>query len=188
MMRALWLHYPNDPEAVKLGDEYLWGRDVLVAPVVEKGASMRRVYLPAGDWFDFWTNEKLKGGRWIERAVDLETLPLFVRTGAILPLDPVRQFTGQAVDEPTSLKVYPGADGEFTLYEDDGQSLAYQRDEDVTWIRIRWENNARRLVIERDARMKYWPGPARPFLIQVAGQAEGGKKVNFNGQRVEVVL
>src|SRR5207302_5950768 len=131
-MRALWLHYPTDPQAVKLGDEYLWGRDLLVAPVVEKGAKSRRLYLPAGIWYDWWTNEKVVGGRWLDRPVDLATMPLYVRAGAIIPFDPVRQFTAQAVTEPTALRVYPGADGEFTLYDDDGTSLDYQKNV-ATW-------------------------------------------------------
>src|SRR5438046_5617203 len=69
-MRALWLHYPDDAEAVKLGTEYLWGRDILVAPVVEKDATSRRLYLPRGRWFDFWTSERFEGGREMERTVD----------------------------------------------------------------------------------------------------------------------
>jgi alpha-glucosidase/alpha-D-xyloside xylohydrolase len=108
MMRALWLHYPSDSEAVKLGSEYLWGRDILVAPVVESGAKSRRVYLPAGTWFDWWTGENLEGKRWLDRSVDLATMPLFVRAGAILPLDPVRQYTAQSVADPTTIRVHPG--------------------------------------------------------------------------------
>ena len=77
LMRALWLHYPDDPEAVKLGDEYLWGRDLLIAPVTEKDAKTRRVYLPAGTWFDWWTGEKVEGKRWIERPVDLAIRALY---------------------------------------------------------------------------------------------------------------
>lgn len=141
-MRALWLHYPGDPEAVKLGDEYLWGRDWLVAPVVQKGAKSRRVYLPEGIWFDWWTGEKLSGRRWIERAVDLATMPLYVRAGAIVPLDPVRQYTSQSMVEPATLRVHPGANGAFTLYDDDSQSLGYRdaSDPKTTWIRFRWDD------------------------------------------------
>src|SRR4029079_2868147 len=106
-MRALWLHYANDPTAVKLGDEYLWGRDLLVRPVVEKGAKSRRLYLPAGTWFDWWSGEKIEGKRWLERTVDLATMPLYARAGAIIPLDPVRQYTTQAVAEPTTLRIHP---------------------------------------------------------------------------------
>ncbi|MGW8267547.1 MAG: glycoside hydrolase family 31 protein, partial [Longimicrobiales bacterium] len=129
IMRALWLHYPQDPVAATRGEEYLWGRDILVAPVVEKGATERELYLPPGVWYDFWTEERVSGGREIVRPVDLETIPLYVRAGAVLPMGPVRQFTGEPSEEPTTLLVFPGADGESRLYEDDGETLGYQRGE-----------------------------------------------------------
>jgi hypothetical protein len=80
-MRAMWLHYSDDPTAVAHGDQYLYGRDMLVAPVVEQGATSRTLYLPRGEWYDFWTHEKHAGRREIVRAVDLETMPLYVRAG-----------------------------------------------------------------------------------------------------------
>ena len=189
-MRTLWLHYPSDPEAVKLGDEYLWGRDILVAPVVEKGAKSRRVYLPEGTWFDWWTGEKLSGKRWIERPVDLATIPLYVRTGAILPLDPVRQYTSQPVSEPTALQIYPGANGEFTLYDDDGQSLGYKNDSDLrtVWIRFRWDDSARKLTIEPDQRMKKWPGGARKFSVRAVDVKSEPEEVEFRGRRISLKL
>src|SRR5262249_26120296 len=157
-MRALWLHYPADPSAVKLGDEYLWGRDLLVAPVTAKGASERKLYLPEGDWYDFWTNDKHAGKRELTRKVALAKLPRYVRSGTILPLDPVRQHTAQPVTEPTTLRVYPGANGTFTLYDDDGQSLGYRDNSDpkMVWIRFRWDDAAKRLSVEPDERMKKW--------------------------------
>ncbi|HEX5222412.1 MAG TPA: TIM-barrel domain-containing protein [Verrucomicrobiae bacterium] len=190
MMRALWLHYPNDTEAVKLGNEYLWGRDLLVAPVLEPGAKSRRVYLPEGMWRDWWTGEKVEGKRWVERPVDLATLPLYVRAGAIIPLDPVRQFTSQAVSGPTTLRVHPGADGEFTLYDDDGQSLGYRDGSDTKtiWIRMRWDDSARRLTLEPDKRMKKWPGEMRVFSVETAGSDAPSKRVEFRGKRVSVKL
>jgi alpha-glucosidase/alpha-D-xyloside xylohydrolase len=186
MMRALWLHYPDDAEAVKLGSEYLWGRDLLVAPVVEKGLKSRRVYLPAGIWYDWWTGEKVQGKRWIDRSVDLATLPLYVRAGAIIPLDPVRQYTSQPVSEPTVLRVYPGANGTFTLYDDDGQSLGYRDGSDpkMTWIRCRWDDGGRRLALEPDGRMKRWPGGVRVFSVEVVGSDAQLKRVEFRGGRV----
>ena len=108
------------------GDQFLWGRDILVSPVVEKGATSRRLYLPRGRWFDFWTEQGLDGGREIDRAVDLETMPLHVRAGAIIPMGPVKQYTDEPVDAPLDVTVYPGADGAFTLYEDDGKTLRAQ--------------------------------------------------------------
>src|SRR5262249_60632647 len=89
--------------AVERGDQYVGGRDLLVAPVTAKGAAERTLYLPEGDWFDFWTNDRHAGKRERTRQVDLATLPLFVRAGAILPLDPVRQHTAQAADQPTTI-------------------------------------------------------------------------------------
>src|SRR5262249_52512940 len=151
--RALWLEYPKVPEAVSLGDEYLWGRDILVAPVVEKGATSRHLYLPPGTWYDWWTHEKLDGGRWIDRPVDLATMPLYVRAGAIVPLDPVRQYTAQPVSAPTTLMVFPGVDGSFTIYDDDGTSLDYRKDITL-WTDLTWDDKDRTLTIQRESRSK----------------------------------
>jgi alpha-glucosidase/alpha-D-xyloside xylohydrolase len=186
MMRALWLHYSNDPEAVKLGSEYLWGRDVLVAPVVEKGATMRRVYLPEGAWYDWWSGKKIEGRRWIERPVDLETLPLYVRAGAIIPLDPVRQFTAQPVSGPTTLRIHPGTNGAFTLYDDDGQSLGYRDGSDArtVWINLRWDDARRVLTIAPDKRMKKWPGGTRTFAVEVRGEKGARQTMEFSGRTI----
>jgi alpha-glucosidase/alpha-D-xyloside xylohydrolase len=190
MMRALWLHYPDDAEAVKLGNEYMWGSDLLVAPVVQKGVKSRLLYLPAGTWYDWWTGEKVEGKRWIERSIDLATLPLFVRAGAILPLDPVRQYTGQSVNEPTTLRVHAGTNGTFTLYDDDGESLGYRdiADPKTIWIRFRWDDSARRLTLEPDERMKKWPGGVRVFAIEAAGSDAQPKRIEFRGERIAVNL
>ena len=150
MMRAMWVHYPEDPTAAGLGDQYLWGRDVLVAPVYQRGATKRRVYLPRGEWYDWWTNEKLTGGRWVVRPVDLSTMPLYVRAGAVLPIDPVRQYTSQRVDRPLALRIYRGADGSASLYEDDGQSLDYLENGAVI-TRMLWDDGQSKLNLQRDA-------------------------------------
>ena len=190
LMRTLWLHYADDPEAVKLGDEYLWGRDLLVAPVVEKGAKTRRLYLPAGTWYDWWTGEKVAGPRWLERPVDLATLPLYARAGAIIPLDPMRQFTAQAVTEPTVLRVFPGADGAFTLYDDDGQTLGYRDGSDpkMAWIRLQWDDSARRLTVEPDNRTRSGRSAVRIFTVQLADDDAKQKQAEYTGERVVVAF
>jgi alpha-glucosidase (family GH31 glycosyl hydrolase) len=147
LMRALWLHYPTEEPVRGMGSQYLWGRDLLIAPVFEKGATTREVYLPSGEWYDWWTNERTAGGRSIARSVDLATMPMYVRAGAIIPMDPVRQHTSEVMTEPTTLKVYRGADGSFTLYEDDGISNEYLRGRG-TWTRLTWDDAAKRLTME----------------------------------------
>ncbi|MFN7928099.1 MAG: glycoside hydrolase family 31 protein [Blastocatellia bacterium] len=184
VMRALWLHYADDATAVLRGDQYLWGRDVLVAPVVEKGATARNVYLPRGDWYDFWTEEKHAGGREISKPVDLSTMPLYVRAGAILPLGPVKQYTSENVDSPLTLVVYPGADGTFTLYEDDGATFNYQRG-DFTKIQLNW-NNARRTLSLRLAQGSKTP-PRRELEIRLASE-KTVRKVVFAGRPLEIKL
>src|SRR5690606_23640529 len=110
-MRAMWLEYPDDSRTFALSDQYMWGKDMLVAPVYTKGSTQRGIYLPKGTWYDFWTNEAQSGGKMITRQVDLATLPLYIRAGAIVPFEPIRQFTSQAVDQPLTIKIYEGADG-----------------------------------------------------------------------------
>jgi alpha-glucosidase/alpha-D-xyloside xylohydrolase len=183
MMRALWIHYPSDPLAASCGDQFLWGRHVLVSPVVEKGAATRRLYLPRGTWFDFWTEEKVDGGREIERAVDLATLPLHVIAGAILPFAPVRQHVDQPADGPLALVVYPGADGRFSLYEDDGRTFDYRRGE---WTRIEmgWRDAGRRLTL------RLAPGSkvvSRTIDVRVAGE-KAARTIAFDGRPVDVKL
>jgi alpha-glucosidase/alpha-D-xyloside xylohydrolase len=183
-MRALWLHYPDDPAAVARGDEYLWGRDLLVAPVVEPGASERRVYLPRGTWHDFWTGERHEGGREITRVVDLATLPLYVRAGAIVPMGPVKQYTGEAVDGPMEISVYPGADGSFLLYDDDGESFGYRKGE---WmgIQMNWNDRRQALAMRLATGSKMLPPARRNILVRLAAAS---KQVVFEGRPLEVQL
>jgi alpha-glucosidase (family GH31 glycosyl hydrolase) len=183
-MRAMWLHYPKDGTAVKLGDQYLWGRDLLIAPVVEKGATTRKVYLPAGLWYDWWSGEKLSGAGHIQRTVDLATMPIFARAGAIVPLDPVRQHTGQVVTEPTTIRVYRGADGQYLLYDDDGNSLQYLKGQG-TWTKFTWLDRQRRLVIEQDARSGMQSGQERAFEVLILPEGKR-QRVNYTGKRLEL--
>ncbi|HEY1123759.1 MAG TPA: TIM-barrel domain-containing protein [Haloferula sp.] len=146
-MRALWLHYPGDVKARSIGNEYLWGRDLLVAPVFEKGATSREVYLPDGQWYDFWSGELHQGGQTIRRPVDLATMPLFVKAGSILPLDPIRQYTGEEAKDPLTIRIYRGADGTAQIYHDDDSSNGYLKgDSSVT--SLAWNDQAEKLTIE----------------------------------------
>jgi alpha-glucosidase/alpha-D-xyloside xylohydrolase len=186
IMRALWLHHADDPVAVARGDEYLWGRDILVAPVTEKGASARRVYLPRGTWYDFWTGERVRGGREIDRAIDLETLPLYVRAGAIVPMGPVKQYTAGTRDRLFTVIVYPGADGTFDLYEDDGRSFDFERG---AWmgLEMRWSDAARRLSISLARGSRMLPPTPRELQVSLAGST-AIRAIRFDGREQSVSL
>ncbi len=169
MMRALWFAYPGDRNALLRDDEYLWGDAFLVAPVLEKGARQRRVYLPEGEWWDFWTGEQLDGGREVTREVDLETIPLYVKAGAVVPLGPVKQWTEEPVDEPLTLRVYPGADGEFAVYEDDGESFRY-REGEFTRLLCAWRDAERKLTVRVDENGR--PAAGRRVRVEFVGRKE----------------
>jgi alpha-glucosidase (family GH31 glycosyl hydrolase) len=185
MMRALWLHYPDDASAVARSDEYLWGRDILVAPVTEKGATRRKLYLPRGVWYDFWTEEKIDGGREIERNVDLSTIPLYVRAGAVLPLGPVKQYADEPVDGPLTLTVYPGVSGATTFYEDDGKTFNYRKGEFMK-VEMNWSDSNRRLGLRLAAGRMLAP-TNRPIEVRIAGQTNA-RSVVFNGHSIGVGL
>ena len=153
LMRALWLHYPRDAKARGMGSQYLWGRDLLIAPVFEKAATARELYLPEGAWYDFWTGKKVEGGKTIKRTVNLATMPIYVRAGALLPIDPIRQYTAEEVKEPLTIRIYRGLDGDFTLYEDDGKSSGYLKGESIL-TKFHWNDAAATLTVQRD------PAPA----------------------------
>jgi alpha-glucosidase/alpha-D-xyloside xylohydrolase len=186
IIRALWLHYPDDATAVARGDQYLWGRDLLVAPVVEKGATSRRLYLPRGTWFDFWSEEQTEGGRDIDRAVDLATMPLYVRAGAIIPMGPVKQYTAEPVDGPLTVTVYPGADGSFELFEDDGRSFEYRRG---GWmgIALKWTDRNRRLSLSLMPGSRMRAPLVRDVVVRVAGQP-AAQSVKFSGRPLHLKL
>jgi len=126
LMRALVMYYPQDENVTDLGSEYLWGRDILVAPVTEQGAQTWRVYLPKGNWYNFWTNERVSGQKWIETDAPLERLPLFIRGGATIPMGPIMQYVGEKPLDFLTLLIHPEGESEFTLYEDDGKTRAYE--------------------------------------------------------------
>jgi alpha-glucosidase (family GH31 glycosyl hydrolase) len=186
LMRALWLHYPNDKQALGQSQEYLWGRNLLIAPVYEKGARSREVYLPVGTWYDWWDNAQHKGGTTVKRKVDLATMPIYVRAGSIFPFDPVRQYLAQPVTEPTTLKVYSGSNGEFTMYEDDGISQNYLQNKG-TWTKLSWDDAAKKLTISAApprgvTNVSFAPREFRVELLP-AGTV---KTVTYNGRQLEV--
>jgi alpha-D-xyloside xylohydrolase len=164
-MRGLFMDFGSDPQTANIGDEYMFGSALLVAPVVEQGATVRNVYLPAGaDWYNFWTNELLHGGQRVSAASPIETIPLFVRAGSILPLGSVIESTEerQFIEK---VRVYPGADGYFKLYDDDGHTYAYENG-DVRLTELRWNEEAGALT---QSGAEAW-SPKDKTIVEVVGR------------------
>lgn len=144
-MRGLFLDFPNDPNVANIGDEYMFGPALLVAPVTDQGVTKRSVYLPAGcDWFNFWTNQRYHGGERIEVSAPIDTIPVFVRAGSILPLGAPVESTNQ-LQAIEKIRIYTGADAHFALYSDDGTTYAYEHGKyEIT--ELNWDESARKFT------------------------------------------
>lgn len=139
VMRPLVLEYPKDASTRNLNDEFMLGSRLLAAPVVEQGQRKKLVYLPEGVWYDYWTKKRIEGGQWIVADAPLETCPLYVKEGAVLPKFPVRNHVDSSKDDLLILEAYPGK-GQFTHYQDNGTDMAYKQGE-YNLYRIENEGN-----------------------------------------------
>jgi alpha-glucosidase/alpha-D-xyloside xylohydrolase len=154
-MRALFMDFPKDRKAADIPDEYMYGPAFLVAPVTEQGATHRTVYLPAGtDWYNYWTNERSQGGQTIEVDAPIDTLPLFVKAGSIVPLGSEIESAQQA-QTIASVRVYQGADGTFTLFQDDGNTYMYEKTGGST-TKLTWSDASH--TLKHDG-TPAWSGP-----------------------------
>jgi alpha-D-xyloside xylohydrolase len=194
LMRPLVMDYREDVTARDIGNQFMFGPALMVTPVTDPGVDSQRVYLPQSDWYNFWTGEESKGGRFMAVAAPLETLPLLVRAGSLVPMGPFLQYSNQKPEDPIELRVYPGANGDFTLYEDDGLTYDYEKGAYAT-IPIHWDDASQTLTI--GARQGSFPGMLehRTFNIVWVGEGHGvgvdptdvpDKTVEYNGQALTV--
>ena len=146
LMRALFSDFPEDKKVTDMGDEYMFGKSILVAPVISE-VKRRSLYLPEGtQWIDFWTGEKQKGGQEISREAPIDIIPLYVKAGSIIPAGPSVQFATEKSWDDLQVRIYPGADGEFTLYEDEDDNYNYEKGK-YTTVRMTWSDKDRQLTI-----------------------------------------
>ncbi|HYD25179.1 MAG TPA: TIM-barrel domain-containing protein [Croceibacterium sp.] len=195
MMRPLVMDFARDKRAWGIDDQYLFGTALLVAPVTEFEARERSVYLPVGsEWYEAASGRRLPGGQDFTASSPRERMPLFVRAGAIVPLGPDVQWTGEDPQGPLTIHVFAGADGEFTLYEDQGEDMGYTRGE-LARIALRWDDAARKLTIGR--REGRFPGMAstRRIGVVVHGGEAGpvfdrppASSLTYSGEPVELSL
>jgi len=172
LMRPLVMDWREDVEAQNTGDEYLFGLAILVSPVYTQGVSSRTVYLPKATWYDFWTGEKVEGGKRIQADAPLEKLPLFVRAGSIVPMGPKMEWATEKPADPIELRIYGGADGDFNFYEDENDSYRYEKGAHAT-IALHWDDGAKTLTI--GAREGSFPGmlAQHTFRLVVVGKGHG---------------
>jgi alpha-D-xyloside xylohydrolase len=172
IQRPLVMDFRSDEATWNVGDQFMFGPSLMVSPVLEEHATERPVYLPSGTkWYDFWTGKEATGGRQVQAAAPLETIPLDVRAGSIVPLGPVIEYAGQATD-PIEVRVYPGADGDFTLYEDEGDSYRYTQGAYST-IALHWNDTSRTLTIGRRTGSYKGMTPGHTFNVVVVGEGHG---------------
>jgi alpha-D-xyloside xylohydrolase len=193
-MRPLVMDFRTDVTAQNIADQFSFGPSILVNPVTEAGATSRHLYLPDAHWYDFWDGSSLTGGRWIDASAPLNRIPLYVRAGSILPVGPEIEYTTEKPADPIDLRVYPGADGEFTLYEDENDTYNYEKGAFAT-IPIRWDDAAKKLTI--GDRSGKFPGmlEKRTFRVVFVGSNHGAgiaatsqpdKVVEYSGSQVTV--
>ena len=194
MMRALALDFREDQKALAVDDEYLFGPSLLVAPVTAPKARQREVYLPKGaGWIDLWTGASHQGGAKVLAAAPMERIPLYAKAGAILPLGPAMEWSDQKPCDPIELRIYPGADGSLSLYEDSGDGYDYEGGVHAV-IPISWKESNRKLTI--GARQGSFPSmlAKRTFHIVWVDLNHGtgmtevkpDRIISYNGTRISV--
>ncbi|MEO7717950.1 MAG: TIM-barrel domain-containing protein [Capsulimonas sp.] len=183
LMRPLFLEFPGDANTFNMTDEWMFGRNLLAAPILTEGGS-RDVYLPEGKWYDFNTNEAVQGGRKLSIVkASMSTIPVYMRAGGILPLGPVLQYTDEKPIDPLEVRVYPGADGVFSLYEDAGDDYGYLKGQSSE-IPMVWNDKSRVLTVGK--RLGSFPGMMQKRQLIVKLPDGQSKAALYNGQAISV--
>ncbi|HEY9695675.1 MAG TPA: TIM-barrel domain-containing protein [Trichocoleus sp.] len=170
ILRPLLYHFPQDPQTYELSDQVMLGSAMMAAPIVQPGKTCRAVYLPDGVWYDWWTGKPYQGSTHILADAPLEKMPLYIRAGSIIPLAPVMQFVDQSPLAELRFKVWQGT-GEWTFYEDDGQSFAYREGASATTT-YRVYPDGDRTVVEIAARQGEWQPHPRRVIVELVGVGE----------------
>ncbi len=212
MMRALVMDFANDKQALDINNQYMFGKSLLVCPVTDSMYSKpsptfnvedyskiktHEVYLPKGtDWYDFWTDEKLNGGHSVQKETPIDIIPLYVKAGSLLPIGPEVQYATEKKWDNLEIRVYPGANGEFTLYEDENDNYDYEKGMYST-ITFKWDDAKRTLTInDRNGSFPGMLGERTFGIVIVSGNNGVGiasaqkydKIVNYDGRKIEVNL
>jgi alpha-D-xyloside xylohydrolase len=193
-MRPLVMDFRGDVRSENIGDQFMYGPAFLVNPVTEPAATTRRLYLPKARWYDFWSGTTMDGGQVTDAAAPLERMPLYIRAGSIVPMGPDLEWSTEKPPDPIELRIYRGADGAFTLYEDENDTYNYEKGDYAT-IPLHWDDANQSLTI--GARQGKFPGmqTSRTFRIVLVRENHGvgvnateeaDKTVKYSGEKIAV--
>jgi alpha-D-xyloside xylohydrolase len=195
LMRGLVMDFRHDHQVFEIGDQFMFGTSILVNPVTKPKATFREVYLPLGsNWYNFWTGKKYSGGQTLPVPAPIDEIPLFIKAGSIIPMGPFIQYATESVD-PIEIRIYPGADGNFTLYEDENDNYNYEKGVYST-IDFKWDDKSRQLIIED--RKGEFPKmlKSRKFYIILITEGKGvgvdlvqnpDKIIQYDGKKIVVL-
>ena len=193
-MRALVMDYRSDAQAANLGDQFMFGPAIMVKPVTDPGVGTTQVYLPKGKWYDFWSGVSLDGAHAVDSASPLEKMPIYVRAGSIVPLGPELEWSTEKPEDPLEMRVYRGADGTFTLYEDENDNYNYEKGAHAT-IPFSWDEAKQMLTIgDREGQFPGMLGTRTLRIVFVRENHGVGifpedrpeKIVQYSGQKITV--
>jgi alpha-D-xyloside xylohydrolase len=195
IMRPLVMDFREDIRAQNIGDQFLFGPAILVNPITEPGSTARHLYLPAAKWYDFWTGATIQGGRALDAPSPIDRMPLYVRAGSIVPLGPDVEYASEKSANPIEVRVYRGANGAFTLYEDENDTYNYEKGAYST-ILFSWDDATHTLTI--GDRTGSFPGVLenRAFRVVFVSENHGtgggltenaDRTVRYSGKKISVM-
>ena len=189
LLRPLVMDFPHDETALQQKYEFMFGKNLLIAPIVSPGVQAWSVYLPQTDagWYEFWTEKHLSGGGNTEADASLDQIPLYVPAGSILPMGPLEQYTTEKPADPIELRIYPGADTTFTLYEDEGTNYNYEKGQYST-ITFKWNDKASELEIGQRAGSFPQMLSQRSFSVHLAGSRAAPKLITYQGSAIRLSM
>ncbi|NME68790.1 glycoside hydrolase family 31 protein [Flammeovirga aprica] len=186
LMSPLAFYYPNDQKTWDIKDQLCFGENIMVAFVTEYKQRHKNVYLPKGEWFDYWTNKKMQGGQLVRAKADFDETPIFVKAGSILPIGPKVQYATQPTDEPLRLKIYPGKDAQYTLYQDDNTSYEYEKGA-FSEVIFEYSETAKTLTVKK-GNGDYIDFEKSPMQLHVELVGSKTEEIAFEGQTLQVQL
>jgi alpha-D-xyloside xylohydrolase len=195
-IRALMMDFPKDKKAINIDNQFMFGRSILVTPITDKGVKTQPVYLPAGTkWIDFWTGDNFDGGTTIDKASPIDILPLYIKAGSIIPWGPKVQFAEEKKWDNLEVRIYPGADADFTLYEDEGNSYNYEKGQ-FSEVHFHWDDSDKLLSISD--RKGNFPGMLKNRKFNFVwvdkengigtGSSKADKSIVYKGKRIIVKM